>query len=84
MESLSAEAASLASKMKLRQMIVLYDDNNILNRHRTDIAFGEDVCARFEAYGWHTMRIDGQHLSMPSVQRFNPVRTTQTNQRDRL
>ena len=40
-------------------MIVLYDDNNITIDGRTDIAFGEDVCARFEAYGWQTMRIDG-------------------------
>ena len=59
MEGVSAEAASVAGHLKLGKMIVLYDDNNITIDGRTDIAFGEDVCARFEAYGWHTMKIDG-------------------------
>ena len=59
MEGVSAEAASLAGHLKLGKMIVLYDDNNITIDGRTDIAFGEDVCSRFEAYGWHTLRIDG-------------------------
>ncbi len=59
MEGVSAEAASLAGHLKLGKLIVLYDDNNITIDGRTDIAFGEDVCARFEAYGWQTLRIDG-------------------------
>lgn len=59
MEGVSAEAASLAGHLKLGKLVVLYDDNNITIDGRTDIAFGEDVCARFEAYGWQTMRIDG-------------------------
>lgn len=59
MEGVTAEAASLAGHLKLGKLVVLYDDNNITIDGRTDIAFGEDVCARFEAYGWQTMRIDG-------------------------
>ena len=59
MEGISAEAASIAGHLGLGRLIVLYDDNEITIDGRTDIAFGENVCARFEAYGWETTRIDG-------------------------
>lgn len=58
MEGVSAEAASLAGTLKLGKMIYLYDDNKITIEGTTDIAFGENVQARFEAYGWHVSRVD--------------------------
>jgi transketolase len=59
MEGVSQEAASLAGHLKLGNLIYLYDDNKITIDGSTDLAFTEDVCARFESYGWHTMKVDG-------------------------
>jgi transketolase len=63
MEGISAEAASLAGHLKLGKIVYLYDDNSITIDGRTEIAFSEDVLARFDAYGWHTSRVeDGNDL----------------------
>jgi len=61
MEGISHEAASLAGHLKLGKIVYLYDDNNISIEGNTDLAFTEDVVKRFEAYGWHTQRIDGHN-----------------------
>jgi transketolase len=60
MEGVAAEAASLAGTLGLGRLIVLYDSNLITLSATTDVTFTEDVGARFEAYGWHVQRIDGQ------------------------
>ncbi len=62
MEGLSSEAASLAGHLKLGKIIYLYSDNKITIEGTTDIAFTEDVAKRFEAYEWHTQRVDGEDL----------------------
>jgi transketolase len=54
MEGVSAEAASLAGHLRLGNLVLFYDDNSITIDGGTDIAFTEDVLARFDAYGWHT------------------------------
>ena len=59
MEGIAAEAASLAGHLGLGRLIYLYDDNKITIDGSTDIAFSEDVCARFAAYGWHVLAVDG-------------------------
>ena len=59
MEGVSQEAASLAGHLGLGKLIVLYDDNRITIDGKTDLAFTEDVMARFAAYGWHTQKVDG-------------------------
>jgi transketolase len=63
MEGVSHESCSLAGHLGLGKLVVLYDDNGISIDGSTSLAFTEDVLARFEAYGWHTQRIDG-HDSM--------------------
>jgi transketolase len=60
MEGVAAEAASLAGTLRLGRLIVLYDANLITLSATTDVTFTENVGARFEAYGWHVQRIDGQ------------------------
>lgn len=63
MEGISAEAASLAGTLGLGKLIYLYDDNHISIEGDTNIAFRENVLARFDAYGWHTQRVaDGNDL----------------------
>jgi len=57
MEGISSEAASLAGHLKLGKLIYLYDDNKITIEGSTSIAFTEDVAKRFEAYGWHVLRV---------------------------
>jgi transketolase len=59
MEGVSAEAASLAGHLGLARMIVYYDDNSITIDGSTDLAFTEDVPARFASYGWQTLTVDG-------------------------
>jgi transketolase len=61
MEGISHEAASLAGHLKLGNLIYLYDDNKISIDGSTDLAFTEDVCSRFDAYGWYTIKIDGHN-----------------------
>jgi transketolase len=60
MEGVAAEAASLAGTLRLGRLIVLYDANLITLSATTNLTLTEDVGARFEAYGWHVQRIDGQ------------------------
>ncbi len=57
-EGVSAEASSLAGHQKLGNLVMLYDDNHISIEGNTDVAFSEDVLTRYEAYGWHTQRVD--------------------------
>lgn len=58
MEGVSSEAASLAGHLRLGNMIAIYDDNRITIEGSTDLAFSEDVCARFAAYGWHVQSVE--------------------------
>ncbi len=58
MEGVASEAASFAGHQKLRKLIYLYDDNQISIDGSTDLAFTEDRKARFDAYGWHTLKVD--------------------------
>jgi transketolase len=57
-EGISHEVSSLAGVQELGNLIVLYDDNNISIEDNTNIAKSEDVCARYEAYGWHVQKVD--------------------------
>src|SRR3954465_3975322 len=57
-EGIQAEAASLAGHQRLGNLVLLYDDNHISIEGDTDVAFSEDVLARYAAYGWHTQRLD--------------------------
>jgi transketolase len=59
MEGISHEAASLAGHLRLGRLICLYDDNDICLDGPTQLTFTENVEKRFQAYGWHTQRIDG-------------------------
>ena len=57
-EGVTAEAASLAGHQKLGNLVVIYDSNQISIEDDTNIAFTEDLNARYEAYGWHVQTVD--------------------------
>ena len=57
MEGISHEACSLAGTLRLNKLIAVYDDNEISIEGNTDIAFREDVPARFRAYGWNVIDV---------------------------
>lgn len=64
MEGVASEAASLAGHLGLGKLICIYDDNKISIEGGTDLAFTENVAARFKAYGWHVLRVnDGNDLA---------------------
>ncbi|NCY01812.1 MAG: transketolase, partial [Planctomycetia bacterium] len=57
MEGVTSEAASLAGHLQLDNLCWIYDSNRITIEGETDLAFTEDVGARFLAYGWHVLRV---------------------------
>lgn len=58
MEGVASEAASIAGHLGLGNLIYIYDDNHITIDGSTDLSFAtEDVCKRFDAYGWHTQSV---------------------------
>ncbi|MFL5724790.1 MAG: transketolase [Chloroflexota bacterium] len=57
-EGIASEAASLAGHLRLRKLVALYDDNGIQLDGPTSMAWSEDVPGRFQAYGWHTQRVE--------------------------
>ncbi|CAL6042202.1 Transketolase [Hexamita inflata] len=61
-EGVASEACSLAGTKKLKNLIVLYDDNSITIDGRTSLSFAESVKGRFEAYGWNVLEVkDGNN-----------------------
>jgi transketolase len=58
MEGVASEASSLAGFLRLGKLTLLYDDNHITIDGPTEITFGEDVEARYRAYGWHTQHVE--------------------------
>ena len=57
-EGVTSEASSLAGHQKLGNLIAIYDSNQISIEDDTNIAFTEDVKARYEAYHWHVQVVD--------------------------
>ena len=68
MEGATAEASSLAGHMGLDRLIVLYDSNDICLDGTTAQSFTENVRARYESYGWHTLLVeDGTDIAAISA-----------------
>ena len=57
MEGVTSEAASLAGHLMLGNLCWIYDSNRVTIEGHTDLAFSDDVAARFLAYGWNVQRV---------------------------
>lgn len=62
MEGVSHEASAIAGHLGLSKLIVLYDDNSITIDGSTALSMSEAVLQRYDAYGWHTQRVDGHDM----------------------
>jgi transketolase len=56
-EGISHESASLAGHLGLGRLVYVYDDNHISIDGPTELSYSDDVQKRFEAYGWHVVRL---------------------------
>jgi transketolase len=65
MEGVASEAASLAGHLRLANLCWIYDNNHITIEGPTELAFSDDVAARFLAYGWNVTRVgDANDLAL--------------------
>lgn len=62
-EGVTSEAGSLAGHQQLGNLIAIYDSNQISIEDDTNVAFTEDVQARYEAYGWQVQTVDWKKTS---------------------
>jgi transketolase len=61
MEGISHEACSLAGTLGLGKLIAFWDDNGISIDGEVEGWFTDDTPARFKAYGWHVVSVDGHN-----------------------
>jgi transketolase len=76
MEGISSEAASLAAHLGLDNLCWIYDNNHITIEGHTNVAFTEDVAARFLAYGWNVLRVGDANDIERIENAFNIFRKT--------
>jgi len=81
MEGVASEAASLAAHLKLSNLCWIYDSNRVTIEGHTDLAFTEDVAARFLGYGWEVVRVsdpnDVEHVDR-ALERFKKAKDRPT------
>ena len=73
MEGISHEALSLAGHLKLKNLVLLFDNNSISIDGPTNLAVSDDVKKRFNSYGWNYIDIDGHN----EKQIFNALKKVQ-------
>jgi transketolase len=66
-EGVASEASSLAGHLGLGRLIAYYDDNKIQLAGPTSQSFSEDVAKRYEAYGWHVIKV-GDDMSLDRLE----------------
>ena len=79
-EGVTSEASSIAGHLGLANLIVIYDDNQISIDGETNLAFTEDVVARYRAYNWdvHTVEFgdDGQVNVLQLIKAINNAKAS--------
>ncbi|MQA74899.1 MAG: transketolase [Solirubrobacterales bacterium] len=77
MEGISSEAASLAGHQQLANLCWIYDNNHITIDGRTEIAYQDDVAARFMGYGWNVTRVGDANDLVLLDRAFETFRATE-------
>ena len=62
MEGVTSETSSLAGHLKLNNLIAIYDSNKVCLDGPTQECLSEDTRARYKAYGWDVIDIDGHNF----------------------
>ena len=75
MEGISHEAMSLAGHLKLKNLIMLFDNNSISIDGPTSLAVSDNYGKRFKSYGWNYILIDGHNTK----QIYNALRKSQNS-----
>src|SRR6202049_4702522 len=76
MEGVSSEAASFAGHQMLGNLCWIYDSNRITIEGHTDLAFSDNVAARFLAYGWNVEHVGDANDTERLAQAFESFRRT--------
>jgi transketolase len=76
MEGVTSEAASLAGHLMLGNLCWIYDSNRITIEGHTDLAFSDDVAARFLAYGWNVKRVGDANDTARIAEAIEAFRST--------
>ena len=77
MEGVTSEAASLAGHLMLGNLCWIYDSNRVTIEGHTDLAFSDDVAARFLAYGWNVQKVGDANDTERIAEAIETFRRTQ-------
>ena len=77
MEGISHEAMSLAGHLKLKNLIMLFDNNSISIDGPTSLAVSDDYENRFRSYGWNYILINGHN----NKQIYNALKKAQKSKK---
>lgn len=66
-EGVGAEAAAFSAHEQLDNLIIMYDSNDVTLDKMAEFTMSEDTAARYVAYGWDVVTIDGHDLNAVSA-----------------